>query len=73
MSKRDSLYTHTDMVEYDECYVGVTTKKQVKEKLKRVKGSQRKAFYAVSPQSIPLEELSFGESSRFCGYYKMEV
>lgn len=73
MGKRDSLYTLTDMVEYDECYVGVATKKQVKKKLKRGKGSQRKALVAVAAESFPLEDLNSGKSSRVCGYYKMEV
>jgi hypothetical protein len=48
MGKRNALYTLTDMVEMDECYVGMATEKKVKENLKRGKGSQRKASVAVS-------------------------
>jgi hypothetical protein len=61
------------MIEMDECYVGVATEKKVKENLKRGKGSQRKAIVAVSAESIPLEDLETGKSSRFCSYYQMEV
>ena len=53
--------------------LGVATEKKVKEHLKRGKGSQRKAIVAVSAESIPLEDLETGKSSRFCCYYKMEV
>ena len=45
----------------------------MKKKLKRGKGSQRKALVAVAAESIPLEDLNSGESGRVCGYYKMEV
>lgn len=73
MGKRDALYTLTDMVEMDEAYIGIATDKKVKENLKRGKGSQLKASVAVSAESIPLEDLETGKTSRFCGYYKMEV
>ena len=62
-----------EVVQVDECYVGIATKKKVKKKLKRGKGSQRKALVAVAAESIPLEDLSSGKSGRVCGYYKMEV
>jgi hypothetical protein len=35
MGKRDSLYILKDMIEFDDCFVEVATKKQVKENLKR--------------------------------------
>lgn len=73
MGKRDALYTLTDMLEYDEGYIGIATPKRVKENLKRGKGSQRKAQVGVSAESIPLENLETGKTGRFCGYFKMEV
>lgn len=73
MGKRDSLYILKDMIEFDECYVEVATKKQVKDKLKRGKGSQRQASVGVAAESIPLEDPKTGKKSRACGYYKMEV
>jgi hypothetical protein len=39
MGRRDALYTLTDMIEMDECFVGVATEKKVKEHPKRGKGS----------------------------------
>ncbi len=71
--KRDSLYILKDMIEFDDCFVEVATKKQVKENLKRGKGSQRQANVAVAAESIPLEDPKTGKKSRACGYYKMEV
>ena len=44
IGRRDALSTLTDMIEMDECFIGVATKKKVKEHLKRGKGSQRKAI-----------------------------
>jgi hypothetical protein len=73
MGRRDSLYQLKDMVEYDEGYVEVATKKQVKNKLKRGKGSQRQAQVAVAAESTPLEDSESGKQSRVCGYFKMEV
>jgi len=73
MGKRDGLYTLTDMVEYDECYVEVATSKKVRKNLKRGKGSQRQASVGVAAESIPLENPENGEQSRVCGYFKMAV
>lgn len=58
MGRRDSLYLLKDMVEYDEGYVEVATKKQIKNQLKRGKGSQRQAQVAVAVESTPLENFS---------------
>ena len=73
MGKRDSLYTLHDMIEFDDCFVEVATKKHVKNNLKRGKGSQRQANVAVAAESVPLEDTETGRQSRACGYYKMEV
>lgn len=73
MGKRDSLYILNDMIEFDECFVEVATKKQVKQNLKRGKGSQRQAKVAVAAESTPLEDPGTGKKDRACGYYKMEV
>lgn len=73
MGRRDSLYLLKDMVEYDEGYVEVATKKQIKNQLKRGKGSQRQAQVAVAVESTPLENPESGQGSKVCGYFKMEV
>ena len=73
MGRRDGLYLLKDMVEYDEGYVEVATKKQIKNQLKRGKGSQRQAQVAVAVESTPLENPESGQGSKVCGYFKMEV
>ncbi len=73
MGKRDALYTLSDMVEYDDCYVSVATKKAEIGKLKRGKGSQRKVSVAVAAESVPVENPETGASGKVCGYFKMEV
>jgi hypothetical protein len=73
MGKRDSLYILNDLIEFDECFIEVATKKKVKENLKRGVGSQRQASVGVAVESVPLEDLKTGKKSRACGYYKMEV
>lgn len=73
MGRRDRLYLLKDMVEYDEGYVEVATKKQIKNQLKRGKGSQRQAQVAVAAESTPLENPESGQGSKVCGYFKMEV
>lgn len=73
MGKSDSLYILNDMIEFDECFVEVATKKQVKQNLKRGKGSQRQAKVAVAAESTPLEDPRTGKKDRACGCYKMGV
>ena len=43
MAKRDSLYILNDLIEFDEYFIELATKKKVKENLKRCEGSQRQA------------------------------
>lgn len=73
MGKRDALYSLTDMIEYDECYVSVATKKSTVGPLKRGKGSQRKASVAVAAESVPVENPETKRQGKVCGYFKMEV
>jgi hypothetical protein len=73
MGKREALYTLSDMVEYDDCFVTVATKRAEIGKLKRGKGSQRKASVAVAAESVPVENPETGKSRKVCGYFKMEV
>ena len=73
MGKREALYTLSDMVEYDDCFVTVATKRAEIGKLKRGKGSQRKASVAVAAESVPVENPETGKSGKVCGYFKMEV
>ncbi len=41
IGKRDDRYRLEDMVEYDEAFVGKSTKAQVRSKLKRGRGTQK--------------------------------
>ena len=73
MGKRDSLYQLTDMVEFDEGYFENPVSKRIKEKLKRGRGSQRQSNVAVMAESIPLEDIETGKTSKHCRYFKMKV
>jgi hypothetical protein len=73
MGKRDALYILSDMVEYDDCYVLMATKKAEIGKLKRGKGSQRKVSVVGAAEFLPFENPETGASGKFCGYFKMEV
>lgn len=73
MGKRGSLYFLNVMIEFDECYVEVATKKQVKENHKQGKWDQRRAKVAVAAESTPLEDPKTGKKGRAFGNYKMEV
>lgn len=55
MSIRDSLYLLKDMVAYNEGFIEVATKKQIKSQLKPGKGSQRQELVGISAESIPLK------------------
>jgi len=73
MGERDARYSLEDMAEFDETYVPVATPEKVRGKLKRGKGSQRVASVAVAAESVPLENIETGETSRACRYFKMQV
>ena len=74
MEKRDDLYLLKGMVKYDEAYVEKATKKEVQERLKRGKGSQKQAIVAVAPaESTPLEAPLSGKKTSHWGFLKMKV
>ena len=55
MGKRDNIYRLEDMVEYDEAFVGKSTKAQVRSKLKRGRGTQKQSKVAMMAESTVLE------------------
>lgn len=71
MGKRDAFYQLEGAVEFDEGYFEKATSEKVK--LKRGRGSQRQVNVAVMAESTPLEDLTTGETSSHCGYFKMRV
>jgi hypothetical protein len=71
MGNRDSLYTLSGALEFDEAYFSKATPEGIR--LKRGKGSQRKQNVAVMAESTPLEDLQTGEKSSHCRYFKMKV
>jgi hypothetical protein len=71
MGKRDALYQLEGAVEFDEGYFEKATSEKVK--LKRGRGSQRQVNVAVMAEPTPLKDLTTGETSSHCGYFKMRV
>lgn len=72
MGKRDKGYKLEDMVEYDEAFVGKSTKAKVRSKLKRGRGSQKQSKVAVMAESTVLEDLKTGKLNKSCRYFKMK-
>lgn len=73
MGQRDDLYLLKGMVEYDEAYVEKATRKEIQERLRRGKGSQKQAIVAVASESTPLEDPLSGKKGSHCGFFKMKV
>jgi len=72
MGKRDDCYRLEDMVEYDEAFVGKSTKTKVRSKLKRGRGTQKQAKVAVMAKSTVLEDPKSGKVDKNCRYFKMK-
>jgi hypothetical protein len=72
MGDRDSLYGLADMQEVDEGFIVTATQSKVRDNLKRGRGSKRVTAVAVAAESIPLEDISTGATSRQCRYFKMK-
>jgi len=73
MGNRDGRYELTDMIEFDEAYLGTETSEKEKKQLKRGKGSQKQQNVAVMAESVPLEAPETGKKSNYCRYFKMKV
>ncbi len=71
MGKRDGLYLLQGEIEFDEGYFEIATSKKVK--LKRGRGSQKQSQVAVMAESTPLEDITTGQKSSHCIYFKMKV
>lgn len=72
MGKRDDRYRLEDMVEYDEAFVGKSTKAQIRSKLKRGRGTQKQSKVAVMAESTVLEDPESGKLDKSCRYFKMK-
>ena len=72
MGQRDDRYRLEDMVEYDEAYVGKSTKAQVRSKLKRGRGTQKQSKMALMAESTVLKAPVSGKLSKSCKYFKMK-
>jgi hypothetical protein len=72
MGQRDDRYRLEDMVEYDEAYVGKSTKAQVRSKLKRGRGNQKQSKVAVMAESTVLKDPESGKLNKSCRYFKMK-
>ena len=73
MGKRDNLYKLDDMVEFDEGYFPTEISEKEKRNLKRGRGSQKQTNVAVMAESVPLEDIETGKTSKQCRYFKMKV
>lgn len=73
MGNRDAIYRLSDMIEFDEGFIEVETSRQSSASLKRGRGSQRQANVAVLAESTPLKDISTGDRSNHCRYFKMKV
>jgi len=72
MGQRDDRYRLEDMVEYDEAFVGKSTKAKIRSQLKRGRGSQKQSKVAVMAESTPLEDPESGKINKSCRYFKMK-
>lgn len=72
MGKRDDRYRLEDMVEYDEAFVGKSTKAKIRSKLKRGRGTQKQSKVAVMAESTVLEDPESGKLDKSCRYFKMK-
>ncbi|ASW75380.1 transposase [Chryseobacterium piperi] len=73
MGNRDSRYTLEGMIEFDEAYFSIAASEIEKEKGIRGKGAIGKQNVAVMAESIPLEDMENGKSSKHCRYFKAIV
>jgi len=73
MGKRDDLYELADMLEFDEAYFETETSAKKRKQLKRGRGSQRQVNVAVMAESVPLENIDTGKTTKQCRYFKMKV
>ena len=72
MGRRDDRYRLEDMVEYDEAFVGKSTKAKIRSKLKRGRGTQKQSKVAVMAESTVLEDPESGKLDKSCRYFKMK-
>jgi hypothetical protein len=72
MGKRDDRYRLEDMVEYDEAFVGKSTKAKIRSKLKRGRGTQKQSKVAVMAESTVLEDPESGRFDKSCRCFKMK-
>jgi transposase-like protein len=73
MGKRDDTYRLTDMIEIDDAYIETCTDNADKQQLRRGKGSQRQTKTTVMVESVLLNDLHTGKTTRQCRYFKMKV
>lgn len=73
MGNRDELYQLSDMVEMDEGYFMAKQDHTKFKANKAGKGSHKVTNTAVFAESTPIEDLSTGEQSNHCRYFKMKA
>mgnify|MGYP005860934081 FL=1 len=73
MGKRDDKHTLEDMIEMDEGYFTVESTEFEQEKGVRGRGAVGKQNVAVMAESVPLEDIETGKTSKSCRYFKAKV
>ena len=73
MGKRDDKYTLEGMIEMDEGYFTVESTEIEQEKGLRGRGAVGKQNVAVMAESVPLEDIETGKTSKSCRYFKAKV
>lgn len=61
------------MVEYNEAFVEIATKRIVQDQLKCGKGNQKQAIVALASESTLLEDILSGKKGRYLGYFKLKI
>jgi transposase-like protein len=73
MGKRDEQYTLEGMIEMDEGYLTVESTEIEQEKGVRGRGAVGKQNVVVMAESVPLENIETGKTSKSCRYFKAKV
>jgi transposase-like protein len=73
MGKRDARYTLEGMIEMDEGYFTVAASEVEQSQGIRGRGAVGKANTLIMAESVPLEDVQTGKTSKYCRYFKAKV
>ena len=73
MGNRDARYTLEGMIEMDEGYFTIASSGIEQEQGIRGRGAAGKANTLIMAESVPLEDIETGKTSKSCRYFKAKV